>query len=130
MQQKAWLIVDATFSCENLRFISAVIIDGEWNTQVNGVVIRGTEDTKCYFLLFQFFSKIIGEKTITIMAIMAKCIRKAASECFQFHTFVFCFYHFKQNFLKSIAFTPSEELWLLLQKYMQGEISDKFFQNK
>lgn len=53
------LIVDATFSCENLRFISAVIIDGEWNTQVVGLVIRGTEDTKGYSLLFQFFQKLL-----------------------------------------------------------------------
>ena len=77
------LIVDATFSCENLRFISSVVIDGEWQTQVIGLIIRGTEDTKGYSFLFKFVSAIIGNETITIMADMAKCIQKAARESFQ-----------------------------------------------
>ena len=47
------MIVDATFSNENLRFISAVIMDGEGNTQTVGLVIRGTEDSTGYSILFQ-----------------------------------------------------------------------------
>lgn len=72
------LIVDATFSIENLRFISCVVIDGEWQTQVVGLIIRGTEDTKGYSLLFKFVSEVIGNTNITIMADMARCIQKAA----------------------------------------------------
>lgn len=48
------LIVDATFSLDNLRFISGVIVDDEWNTQVIGLVIRGTEDTNGYKHFIQF----------------------------------------------------------------------------
>lgn len=75
-------------------------------------------------------SAIIGNETITIMADMAKCIQKAARESFQCYNFVFCFFHFKQNFLKNIKFTPSEDLWLLLQNYMKGEISEEFLRQK
>ena len=42
------LIVDATFSAENLRFISCVDVNGESNTQAIGLVIRGTEYTTDY----------------------------------------------------------------------------------
>ena len=45
------LIVDATFTCENLRFISGVIVDGELHTQTIGLMIRGTEDTQGYWHL-------------------------------------------------------------------------------
>ena len=54
------LIVDATFTCENLRFISGVIVDGEWNTQTIGLIIRGTEDTQGYLHLFNFVSKLLA----------------------------------------------------------------------
>ena len=124
------LIVDATFSIENLRFISAVVIDGEWQTQVIGLVICGTEDSKGYSLLFQFVSKIIDNKIITIMADMARCIQKAANDCFINPNFVFCFYHFKQNYLKHNKFIPSEELWLIFQQYMRGEVSEKLLRDK
>ena len=113
-----------------MRFISSVIIDGEWQTQVIGLVIRGTEDTKGYTFLFKFVEEIIGNKTINIMADMAKFIQKAARECFLRYNFVFCFIHFKQNFLKNIKFTPSEDLWLLLQSFMKGETSENVLREK
>ena len=122
--------MDATFSCENLRFISCVVIDGEWQTQVVGLVIHGTEDTKGYSLLFKFVSEVIANEKITIMADMARCIRKAARKNFLYYSFVFCFYHFKQNFLKKIKFTPSEHLWAVLQQYMKGEMSEEFLRNE
>lgn len=94
------LIVDATFTCENLRFISRVIVDGEWNTQAIGLIIRGTEDTQGYAHLFNFVSKVIGDEHITIIADMAKCIQKAAKESFNHYSFVFCYFHLKQNYLR------------------------------
>ena len=72
------LIVDATFTCENLRFISGVIVDGEWNTQIIGLIIWGTEDTQGYAHSFRFVSAVIEDKYITIIADMAECIKKAA----------------------------------------------------
>ncbi|KAK8839983.1 hypothetical protein M9Y10_031268 [Tritrichomonas musculus] len=123
------LIVDATFTCENLRFISGVIVDGEWNTQAIGLIIRGTEDTQGYAHLFNFVSKVIGDEHITIIADMAKCIQKAAKESFNHYSFVFCYFHLKQNYLKNIKFTPSEDLWYSLQLFMKGEISYEEFQN-
>lgn len=124
------VITDATFSIENLRFISAVVVDGEGNTQAVGLVIRGTEDTKGYSILFEFISKIIGDNIITIIADMARCIRKAAAQNFKFYNFVFCFFHFKQNFLKKYNFKPSEQLWVYFQQFMKGEISYEFFKEK
>lgn len=124
------MIVDATFSNENLRFISAVIMDGEGNTQTVGLVIRGTEDSTGYSILFQFISNIISDETITIIADMARCIKKAANKSFKFFNFVFCFFHFKQNFLKKFNFKPSEQLWLYFQQFMKGEISYEFFRIK
>lgn len=64
------------------------------------------------------------------MADIARCIQKAAYECFEFHTFVNGFFHFIQNLKKKMAFIPSENLWLLLQHFINGEISEKFFQDK
>ena len=124
------LIVDATFTIENLRFISGVIVDGEWNTQTFGLVIRGTEDTQSYSFLFNFVSNVIGEEHITIIADMAKCIRKAAKECLPHHSFVFCYFHLKQNFLKKFQFTPSDKLWNILQMYIKGEISYELLQKE
>ena len=91
------------------------------------MVIRGTEYTKGYSKLFQFISKVIGNESITIIADMACCIRKAANECFKIFHFIFGFYHFKQNFLKKIQFKPSEQLWLYFQQFMKGKISCDFF---
>ena len=113
-----------------MRFISCVVVDGESNTQAIGLVIRGTEDTKGYSILFQFISKVIGNEFITIIADMARCIRKAANECFKNFHFIFCFYHFKQNFFKKFQFKPSEQLWLYFQQFMKGEISYDFFSDQ
>ena len=66
------LIVDATFTAEDLRFTHAVVIDGERHTQIVGLVIRGTEDSKAYSYLFKFVHDIIGDAHITIMADMAR----------------------------------------------------------
>ena len=60
---------------------------------------------------------------------MAKCIQKAAKESFNHYSFVFCYFHLKQNYLKNIKFTPSEDLWYSLQLFMKGEISYEAFQN-
>ena len=61
---------------------------------------------------------------------MSKCIRKAAHKCFLHYSFVFCYFHLKQNLFKKVQFTPSESLWICLQMFMKGEITFEDFQKK
>ncbi|KAK8900070.1 hypothetical protein M9Y10_002393 [Tritrichomonas musculus] len=131
-------------SCQNLRnthnwqfqiefvdgmIASLILFPPWWNTQAIGLIIRGTEDTQGYAHLFNYVSKVIGDEHITIIVDMAKCIQKAAKESFNHYSFVFCYFHLKQNYLKNIKFTPSEDLWYSLQLFMKGEISYEAFQN-
>ena len=92
------LIVYSTFPIENLCFISFVIVDGEWNTQVIGLVIQGMGDANGYKHLFKFVCKVIGNSHITIIADMTKYIIKAPRECFSKFSFVFCYFHLNQNY--------------------------------
>lgn len=122
------LITDATFSTDQLRFLSAVVVDGLWKTQLVGLVIRATEDSQGYAYLFKFAAQILPrEHFFTIMSDMAKCINSAASKCFRFYQLNYCHYHMKENLLKMLGYVPTTNAFNMLAEFMQGKISYEEF---
>ena len=124
------LIVDATFSRENLRFTSCVTVDGELHTQVIGIVIRGTEDSKGYKYIFDFCKKELPDLHFTVISDMAPCIEKACKDCFEKnYSLIYCLFHLKENFLRNFKFIPTTKLWKKLKYLMQGKISEETFRS-
>lgn len=124
------LIVDATFSKENIRFTSCVTVDGELHTQLIGIVIRGTEDSKGYRYIFDFCRNIVPDMHFTIISDMAPCIEKACKDSFgDKYSLVYCLFHLKENFLKKFKFKPTTKLWKQLKYLMQGKISEDTFRS-
>ena len=109
--------------------ISGVIIDGEHHTQLIGIVIRATEDSKGYQFLFQHVIRIIGDRKITIISDMAKCIKKACRMVFgNSCVLMYCFIHIKENYLKNNFFKPSIKLWNHFEDFCRSEILYDDFQ--
>lgn len=75
-------IVDATFSRENIRFTSCIIVDGELHTQLIGIVIRCTEDSKGYRYIFNYYKKITPNVYFTVISGMVPCIGEVCSQRF------------------------------------------------
>lgn len=124
------IIVDATFSEEDIRFTSCVGIDGELHTQIIGIVLRGTEDSKGYRYIFDMIKNEVPDDYITIIADMAPCIEIACRESFdEKYTLIYCMFHLKENFMKKFGFKPSTNLWECLKKLMKGKISEDLFRN-
>ncbi len=123
------LIVDATFSKEDIRFTTCAVIDGELHTQIVGIVLRGTEDSKGYRYIFDMIENELPDVHFTVISDMAPCIEKACRDSFgKKYNLIYCLFHLKENFLKKFQFKPSVNLWKCLKHLMQGKISDDTFQ--
>ena len=117
-------IVDATFSSEKLRFHTMTVVDGEGLTQLIGIVIRPTEDTHGYQILFDYV-KQFTTRHVTIISDQARCIGKAALNTFgskSNYDWMWCIHHIKELINKTCYFKPDQRLWSLLICAMSGEI--------
>lgn len=118
-------VVDATFSSEKLRLHSMSVVDGEGLTQIIGLVIRPTEDTHGYRILFEYIKQFTNDH-ITIISDQARCIGKAASNVFcskNDYDWMWCIHHIRELIDKKCSFVPDQKLWSLLIASMSGEIA-------
>lgn len=118
------IMLDATFIDDNIKILILVGIDGENCTQILGVVISYTEDKSGYDYLLNEVKKNVGNKKITLISDMAKCIHSSAKSIFGDNVIhMYCAFHVWENYIRKINHFPSFEMKTNFYNMYRGEIS-------